>query len=93
MHADERNKALSDELKKDVFHYHLHIVYIPVVDKEIKYTQRWKDKSMVGKVKEVVKKVSHSKKWDSTKEQTADGKTVYTKSYSKLQDDFLDNSQ
>ena len=91
MHADEKNKAVSDELGKDVFHYHLHVVYVPVVDKEVKYTQRWKDKSMVGKVKEVVKQVSHSKKWDSTKTQTAEGKTVYQKSYSKLQDDFWEH--
>jgi len=91
MHADERNKAISDELGKDVFHYHLHVVYVPVVDKEIKYSKRWKDKSMVGKTKEIVKQVSHSKKWDSTKTQTADGKTVYQKSYSKLQDDFWEH--
>jgi len=37
MHADERNQTLSDELGKDVYHYHLHVVYIPVVDKEIKW--------------------------------------------------------
>jgi len=36
MHADERNKSLSEELGRDVYHYHLHVVYIPVVEKEIK---------------------------------------------------------
>ena len=35
MHADERNKALSEQLGFDVFHYHLHVVYVPVVDNEI----------------------------------------------------------
>jgi len=35
LHADERNKALSEELGRDVYHYHLHVVYIPVVQKEI----------------------------------------------------------
>ena len=33
MHADERNKSLSEELGRDVYHYHLHVVYIPVVGK------------------------------------------------------------
>ena len=27
MHADERNKALSEKLGRDVYHYHLHVVY------------------------------------------------------------------
>ena len=36
MHADERNKALSEALGHDVWHYHLHIVYLPVIKKEIK---------------------------------------------------------
>jgi len=26
MHADERNKALSEEFGRDVYHYHLHVV-------------------------------------------------------------------
>jgi SrtB family sortase len=34
MHADERNRAASDQLGRDVFHYHLHVVYIPVVDED-----------------------------------------------------------
>ena len=35
MHADERNRAMSDALGQDVYHYHLHVVYIPVVEKQI----------------------------------------------------------
>lgn len=35
MHADERNRAISDALGQDVCHYHLHVVYIPVVKKQI----------------------------------------------------------
>jgi hypothetical protein len=31
MHADERNRAMSEALGEDVYHYHLHVVYIPVV--------------------------------------------------------------
>ena len=30
MHADERNRAMSEALGEDVYHYHLHVVYIPV---------------------------------------------------------------
>ena len=45
MHADERNKPLSDELGKDIYHYHLHVVYIPVVQKEIYFSKRSKDKA------------------------------------------------
>jgi len=83
MHADERNKPLSDEFGKDVFHYHLHVVYIPIVDKEILWSKRCKDKELVGTVKEVIHQVSHSKKWKSELENG-----IMKKSYSKLQDDF-----
>ena len=62
MHADERNRAMSEALGEDVYHYHLHVVYIPVVEKEIRWTKRCKDKSLVGKVKETVMQVSMSKK-------------------------------
>ena len=98
MHADERNRAMSEALGEDVYHYHLHVVYIPVVEKEIRWTKRCKDKSLVGKVKETVMQVSMSKKWASqpavdnaTGEplRTAKGKPVLRKSYSVLQDDFF----
>ena len=65
MHADERNRAMSEALDKDVFHYHLHVVYIPVVEKQILWSKRCKDKSLVGTVKETVMQVSSSKKWAS----------------------------
>jgi hypothetical protein len=55
LHADEKNKALSEQLGRDVFHYHLHVVYVPVVQKEILWSKRTKDKSLVGKVKEVIR--------------------------------------
>ena len=98
MHADERNRAMSEALGQDVYHYHLHVVYIPVVKKEIRWTKRCKDKSLVGKVKETVMQVSMSKKWasqpavdEATGEplRTAKGKPVLRKSYSVLQDDFF----
>ena len=98
MHADERNRAMSEALGQDVYHYHLHVVYVPVVEKQIRWTKRCKDKSLVGKVKETVMQVSMSKKWESkpvldevTGEplKTAKGKPVLKKSYSVLQDDFF----
>ena len=99
MHADERNKSLSEELNRDVYHYHLHVVYIPVVEKEILWTKRCKDKALVGTVKEVINQVSHSKKWASEKAldengepiRTEDGKAVLIPSYSLLQDRFFEH--
>ena len=88
MHADERNKALSEKMGYDLFHYHLHVVYIPVVDKEILWTKRCKDQALVGTVKEVIKQVSHSKKWPRFK---ANGRWV--NSYSLLQDRFFEHMQ
>lgn len=65
LHADERNKTLYEELGRDVYHYHLHVVYVPVVDKEIRWSKRCKDPALRGTIKEIVKQVSHSKKWAS----------------------------
>jgi len=84
MHADERNKALSDQLGRDVFHYHLHVVYLPVVGKDIKWSTRCKDPELVGTVKETVKQVSHSKKWPRFKDEQGH----WVNSYSLLQDRF-----
>ena len=64
MHADERNRAMSDALGEDVYHYHLHVVHIPIVEKEIRWTKRCKDPSLVGTVKERMQ-VSRSKRWES----------------------------
>lgn len=97
MHADERNRALSEQLGRNVFHYHLHVVYVPVVDKEIKWSKRCKDPALVGTTKEIIKQVSHSKKWPKLKQLDRDGKPVLNKngkvvlinSYSLLQDRTL----
>ena len=97
MHADERNRAMSEALGQDVYHYHLHVVYVPVVEKQILWSKRCKDKSLVGTVKETIMQVSRSKKWESKvalDEQgnpllTATGKKVLRTSYSVLQDDFF----
>ena len=98
MHADERNRAMSDALGQDVYHYHLHVVYVPVVEKEIKWTKRCKDPSLVGTVKERIMQVSMSKKWESQPVlgedgeplKTKTGKAVLKQSYSVLQDDFFE---
>ena len=97
MHADERNQAMSEALGRDVYHYHLHVVYIPVVEKQVLWSKRCKDKSLVGTVKETITQVSSSKKWKSlpaVDEQgrpilQKNGKPVLRKSYSALQDDFF----
>ena len=96
MHADELNVALTEKYGKPIYHYHLHVIALPIVKKEVKYSKRCKDKSLVGKVKEVVNQVSHSKKWLSEKATDNFGNTLYDKkgkpilikSYSLLQDRF-----
>ena len=97
MHADERNRAMSDALGQDVYHYHLHVVYLPVVEKQILWSKRCKDESLRGTVKETIQQVSMSKKWESKPALdengkpilSAKGKPVLKKSYSVLQDDFF----
>lgn len=99
MHADERNRAMSEALGKDVFHYHLHVVYIPVVEKQVLWTKRCKDPALVGTVKETIIQVSSSKKWLSKPAVDEagnpilqkNGKPVLKKSYSQLQDDFFNH--
>ena len=97
MHADEINRAMTEALGREVYHYHLHVVYVPVVKKQILWSKRCKDKALVGTVKETVMQVSRSKKWAS-KPLLDDagkpvlqksGKPVLKKSYSVLQDDFF----
>ena len=39
------------------------MVYVPVVEKQILWSKRCKDKALVGTVKETVMQVSRSKKW------------------------------
>ena len=97
MHADERNRAMSEALGEDVYHYHLHVVYVPVVEKQILWSKRCKDPALRGTVKETIMQISSSKKWASAPaldEQgnpmlTAKGKPILRKSYSILQDDFF----
>lgn len=99
MHADERNRALSEQLGRDVYHYHLHVVYVPVVEKKIKWSKRCKDPALVGTTKEIIQQVSHSKKWASEKAldengsviRNENGRAVLINAYSLLQDRFFEH--
>ena len=100
MHADELNTEVSERLGKDVYHYHLHAMVIPVVEKEIRWSKRCKDPELRGTVKEVIHQVSHSKKWASNIPERDEhgeivlrknGKPKFRKSYSILQDEVYDH--
>lgn len=99
MHADERNRALSELLRRDVYHYHMHVVYIPIVEKEVCWTQRCKNAELIGQVKEKIIQVSMSRKWESKPVIGADGEPLKSKtgkvilkpSYSVLQDNFFEH--
>ena len=101
MHADELNTAMTEKYGRPIYHYHMHIMALPVVDKEVRWTKRCKDPELVGKVKEVIHQVSHSKKWKSEKALdengnpilNSKGKQVYHASYSILQDKFYEHMQ
>ncbi len=101
MHADERNRGLSNALGQDVYHYHLHVVYIPVVEKKVLWTKRCKNPELVDTVKEIITQVSSSKKWLSEQAVDENGKPLFTEagkpvlhnSYSKLQDDFFNHME
>ena len=91
MHADELNTALTEQLGHSVYHYHMHVVALPVVDKEVLWTKRCKDPALVGTVKEVIHQISHSKKWASPKITDENGHAQIIKSYSLLQDRFFEH--
>ncbi|MDR2446489.1 MAG: plasmid recombination protein [Treponema sp.] len=85
LHADEHNKAESERLCYDVFHYHLHIVYVPVAQKEIKWTKR-AGPELAGKVKAVIPQINHTDKWPRIKVGRG-----YVNEYSKLQDRYFEH--
>ena len=100
MHADELNTEVSERLGKDVYHYHLHAMVIPVAEKEIRWSKTCKDPELRGTVKEVIHQVSHSKKWASDIPERDEhgevvlrknGKPKFRKSYSILQDEVYDH--
>lgn len=99
MHADELNKAMTEHYGYPVYHYHMHIVAIPVVEKKILWSKRCKDKNLVGTVKETIQQISHSKKWKSMPQIDQrgspvilpNGKPALIPSYSLLQDRFFEH--
>ncbi len=48
MHADEHNRTMSESLGEDVYHYHLYVCSIPVVEKDVLWTKRCKDPALVS---------------------------------------------
>lgn len=102
MHADEINKAVSEEMGRPVYHYHLHTVVLPVVEKEILWSKRCKDEALRGTVREVIHQISHSKKWVSNTPMLDEngqvvlrqnGKPKFRRSYSVLQDELFEHMQ
>ena len=100
MHADEINLAATEDLGKEVYHYHLHAMVLPVVEKEILWSKRCKDPELRGTVKEVVNQISHSKKWKSDIPLVDEkgnpllrknGKPMFRVSYSILQDELFNH--
>ena len=100
MHADEINLAATEDLGKEVYHYHLHAMVLPVVEKEILWSKRCKDPELRGTVKEVVNQISHSKKWKSDIPLVDEkgnpllrknGKPMFRASYSILQDELFEH--
>ena len=81
MHADEINLALTEKYGHPVYHYHLHIVALPLVEKQVLWSKRCKNPALVGTVKETIRQVSHSKKWKSQRVTDEDGKTSLLPSY------------
>ena len=85
LHADERNKDLSEKYGHDVYHYHCHVIYVPVIQKELKWTKR-AGPELVGKVKEVIPQINHTEKWPRKKV-----KGKFINEYSKLQDRYYEH--
>jgi hypothetical protein len=92
LHADEKNSALSKELGRDVYHYHLHVVYVPVVEKrEYFRKKKGEPEGAERKLKAVYQQVSLSKKYPIKCTALRDGAMITLNSYSLLQDRYHDH--
>ena len=92
MGASSKTKLSSERLStNDVYHYHLHVVYIPVVEKKVYYRKDMKDKEKAGTLKEIVPQISHSKKWPIKVRVERDGEMLSLNSYSLLQDRYYEH--
>ena len=50
MHADEINRAMTEALAREVYHYHLHVVYVPVVEKQILWSTSRPNASVMARL-------------------------------------------
>ena len=99
MHSDEIHQGYKQAYGREMYHYHLHVVYLPVVQKEIKWSKRCKDPALIGTTKEVISQISNSKKWAFVQAKDEDGspllgkngKPILIPSYSILQDKFYEH--
>ena len=77
----------------------MHVIYLPVVEKEIRWSKRCRDPALRGTVRETVMQVSHSKKWPMVPATDETGRPVLKKdgrprlisSYSLLQTAFYEH--
>lgn len=88
MHADQINPYLTKKYSHYVFNYHLHVIAIPVVKKDILYTQNNKNESLIGTVKETVNQISNSKKWGFRLIPDGNGEMHLKSTYSILQTEY-----
>ena len=91
MHADEKNSRLSEQLGRDVYHYHLHVVYVPVVKKDLYYRRSNNNPNEPRRFKETIPQISQSNKWPLRQQGERDGKIVTLNSYSFLQDRYYEH--
>jgi len=61
------------------------------VEKEVRWTKKCKDKALIGTVKEVIRQISHSKKWAFTTILDEEDKLRQIPSYSLLQTRFFEH--
>lgn len=83
IHYDEINRPLTEKYGFPVYHYHMHVIAIPTVIKEKKWTKRCKDPKLIGTVKERIIQVSDSKFWA--------WKAGDEKSYAKFQNEIYEH--
>ena len=82
---------LSEKLGRDIYHYHLHVVYVPVVEKKLYFKKNNVDPEKAGQLKEVIPQITQSMKWPLRMTVERDGKTVTRNSYSFLQDRYYEH--
>jgi len=58
---------LSEKLRRDIYHYHLHVVYVPVVEKKLYFRKNNANPELAGKLKEVIPQIGRSRGGLSTK--------------------------